>query len=195
MAEKVLAGRISKRSRRRRDAGAKLPPLPPDAKVTKRPLLHPALPSPYAGSSQQKVIYVSTKTPFMSAVKRVEKLLRLSDKRQVQSATQRSKDSQKAKRRSEREADEILGIAKELESAKAKAGDQEQVILKGTGKAISKVMELGLWFQQREEYQVTLQTGTVSAVDDQCGCGRGGWRQCRTINTVLLQSRQTRRAV
>ncbi|KAF2214511.1 hypothetical protein CERZMDRAFT_90348 [Cercospora zeae-maydis SCOH1-5] len=102
----------------------------------------------------------------MSAVKRVEKLLRLSDKRLVQSATQRSKDSQKAKRRSERGADEILGIAKELESAKAKASDQEQVVLKGTGKAINKAMELGLWFQQREEYQVTLQTGTVGAVDD-----------------------------
>ena len=39
-------------------------------------------------------------------------------------------------------------------------------MLKGTGKAISKVMELGLWFQQREEYVVRLRTGSVGAIDD-----------------------------
>lgn len=165
MAEKVLAGRVNKRSRRR-NADQKLPTLPPDAQVTKRPLLHPALPSPYAGSTQQKVIYVSNKTPFMSAVKRVEKVLHLSDKRLVQSATQRSKDAQKTRRRSQREPDEILNIAKQLENAKSNVEEREQVVLKGTGKAISKVMELGLWFQQRDEYRTTLRTGTVGAVDD-----------------------------
>ena len=41
-----------------------------DATVTKRPLLRPVIASPYAGACQPKIIYVSAKTPFMSAIKR-----------------------------------------------------------------------------------------------------------------------------
>lgn len=108
----------------------------------------------------------------MSAVKRAEKLLHLSDKRLVQSATQLSKDARNKKRRWERreDEDEILGIAKEVEKKKKKKGpgsEREEVVLKGTGKAIGKVMELGLWFQQRDaEYHVRLKTGSVCAVED-----------------------------
>ncbi len=39
-------------------------------------------------------------------------------------------------------------------------------MLKGTGKAIDKVLKLALWFQQREEYAVVLKTGSVAAIDD-----------------------------
>lgn len=108
----------------------------------------------------------------MSAVKRAEKLLHLSDKRLVQSATQLSKDARNKKRRWERreDEDEIVGIAKEVENKKKKKGlgsEREEVVLKGTGKAIGKVMELGLWFQQRDaEYHVRLKTGSVFAVED-----------------------------
>lgn len=43
----------------------------------------------------------------------------------------------------------------------------ESVTVKGTGKAIQKVLELGLWFQQREDqYTVKLNTGSVAAIDD-----------------------------
>lgn len=61
-----------------------------------------------------------------------------------------------------------MGIAREVEKKKQKGSDaEEEVVLKGTGKAISKVMELGLWFQQREdEYRVRLKTGSVGAVED-----------------------------
>ncbi|KAI7082934.1 hypothetical protein KC356_g7973 [Hortaea werneckii] len=161
----------------------KLPKLPSNATVSKRPLHHAAIPSPYAGASQQKVVYVGTRTPFLSARKRVEKLLRLSDKRLVQSATtlarQKGQNGRKRKRQDDDATDEIGDIARQVESAKAKrkvggltAGDDEvegageEVLLKGTGKAIPKVMEMGCWFQQRQEYMVTVRTGSVAAVDD-----------------------------
>ncbi|KAI6818808.1 hypothetical protein KC340_g14050 [Hortaea werneckii] len=161
----------------------KLPKLPSNTTVSKRPLHHAAIPSPYAGASQQKVVYVGTRTPFLSAVKRVEKLLRLSDKRLVQSATtlarQKGQNGRKRKRQDDDATDEIGDIARQVESAKAKrkvggmtAGDDEvegageEVLLKGTGKAISRVMEMGCWFQQRQEYMVTVRTGSVAAVDD-----------------------------
>jgi ribonuclease P/MRP protein subunit POP7 len=43
----------------------------------------------------------------------------------------------------------------------------EEVLIKGTGKAVSKVMEIGAWFLQREkEFVVRIRTGSVGAVDD-----------------------------
>ncbi|KAF2769064.1 hypothetical protein EJ03DRAFT_313142 [Teratosphaeria nubilosa] len=136
----------------------KLAQLPPTAKVTKRPLLRPAFPSPYANASAQKTVYVSARTPFLSAVKRVEKLLELSDKRLVQAATTLAtiKGSRKRKR---------AGAGDGGQDVEAAAG--EAVVIKGTGKAVSRVLGMALWFQQREErYKVSLKTGSVGAVDD-----------------------------
>ena len=161
----------------------KLPKLPSNATVSKRPLHRPAIPSPYAGAQQQKVVYVSVKTPFISAVKRVEKLLNLSDKRLVQSATTLVKQNgqKNYNKRKRGDGDEILEIATEIERAKGKrrntgasgrtaegeeAGVGEEVVLKATGKAIAKVLEMALWFQQREQYSVRLTTGSVGAIDD-----------------------------
>lgn len=79
--------------------------------------------------------------------------------------------------------DEILGIAEEVKRLKGRKrkglegglnedGDEdtaagEEVVLKGTGKAIHRVLELALWFQQREQdYVVKLRTGSVGAIDD-----------------------------
>lgn len=42
----------------------------------------------------------------------------------------------------------------------------DDVVLKATGKAISKALGLALWFQQRDEYKVRIETGTVGAIDD-----------------------------
>lgn len=162
---------------------------PSDATVSKRPLHRPAIPSPYAGANQQKVVYISSHTPFLSAVKRVEKLLDRADKRLTQAATTNAKkaDARLGKRKRSADGDEILGIAEEVERLKGvkrrRGGDGfgfgaaedgqdegsagEGVVLKGTGKAIHRVLELALWFQQREEqYAVRLKTGSVGAVDD-----------------------------
>ena len=154
----------------------KLPKLPANATVSKRPLHHPATPSPYAGASQPKIIYVGSSTPFIATVKRVERLLKLSDKRLVQSATTLAKHGGKRKRGG----DDILEIASEVERLKGKKrrgavqvdGEGvesvgEEVTLKGTGRAVGKVMEMGGWFLQRGEvYAVRVKTGSVGAIDD-----------------------------
>ncbi|KAF2724854.1 hypothetical protein K431DRAFT_300719 [Polychaeton citri CBS 116435] len=168
----------------RQNKHKKLRPLPKNAKVSKRPLIRPPIPSPYASASTQKVVYVSQKTPFMSAVKRVQKLLRLSEKRLIQSATTLQRQGGhgfRGKKGGSAEADEITEIARLAEKQKAagrtkkgkgRSGDQdegngnEQVYLKGSGKAIQKAMMLGLWFQQRtSEYTVQLRTCTTGTVD------------------------------
>ena len=144
-----------------------------DASITKRPLLRPAIASPYASSSAQKVVYVSARTPFMSAIKRVEKLLRLADKRDVQTATTHAqKNKRKRRRDDEGGEDEVMAVARGVEEErdrKRRAGgvSGEEVLVKGTGKAISKAMEVGLWFMQRDtEFVVRAKTGSVGAVDD-----------------------------
>lgn len=51
-----------------------------------------------------------------------------------------------------------------------KDGAQEEVILKGTGKAIQKVLALAAWFQDEAQNQlgvkVVLRTSSVGAIDD-----------------------------
>lgn len=97
----------------------------------------------------------------------------------MQGATKLAKDDQRRRRRRGREEDEIGAIAEAVEELKrdhkrqkkSKGGGQEaiteEVVVKGTGKAIARVLEIGLWFQQREEeYQVRLKTGSVSSIDD-----------------------------
>lgn len=96
-------------------------------------------------------------------------MLQLAEKRDVQSATTAAK-RQRQRRRPRRGDDEIMEIAKVAEQQHQldrEDGRGEQIVLKGTGRAIQKVLELGLWFQQREdEYVVRLKTGSVAAVDD-----------------------------
>lgn len=125
-----------------------------DARVQKRPLLHPPIASPYKNQDTPKIVYVSSRTPFMSAVKRVRSLLGHADKRATQSAL-----SQKRKQR----ADPIMTAA--LASID-KDNAPEEVVIKATGKAIEKATELALYFQQQQDYRITLRTGTVDAVDD-----------------------------
>lgn len=144
-----------------------------DASITKRPLMRPAIASPYASSSAQKVVYISTRTPFMSAVKRVEKLLRLADKRDVQTATTHAQKNKRKRRRDDDGGeDEVVAVARgveEVRERKRRAGgvSGEEVLVKGTGKAVSKVLEVGAWFLQRDvEFVVRMKTGSVGAVDD-----------------------------
>lgn len=134
------------------------------ARINKRPLHRPAVPSPYTSSGKSKTVYVSAKTPFMSAVKRVDKILNLAEKRDVQSATAtvRQDNPRKRQKLNGNQSDEITSIAQTLNERQSR----EQVIVKATGKAIAKALELGLWFQQRQQYAVKLKTGTVESIDD-----------------------------
>ncbi|KAJ6092772.1 hypothetical protein N7486_008061 [Penicillium sp. IBT 16267x] len=126
--------------------------LPKYAKVEKRPIPHAPVASPYAGTSVPKIIYVSTNTPFMSAVKRVQKLLRHAEKRAT--ANIDLEDTRKTEQQ------------KLAELAKV-ADKREEIFIKATGRAIEKVLKVGKWFEEKEtEYAVRVTTGSVLVVDD-----------------------------
>ncbi|KAL8823678.1 MAG: hypothetical protein Q9191_005649 [Dirinaria sp. TL-2023a] len=130
----------------------KLPRLPSNARVQKRPLLHPPIPSPYAAASSPKVIYISASTPFISAVKRVRKLLVEIEKRATRSSN----------------ATGTQNLEGSVAGAVAAGGGPraEEVLLKGTNRAIEKVLQLALFFQGQGDVKVRIGTGSVGAVDD-----------------------------
>jgi ribonuclease P/MRP protein subunit POP7 len=134
-----------------------------DYKVEKRPLLRPPITSQYASSQHPKTIYISTKTPFMSAVKRVQKLLLQAEKRSAQSASDQVSSRPKYSASSN---DEITDIERVASIMAAEKYDRDEIILKATGKAIAKALSLGLWFDEKVEYAVRIETGTVGAIDD-----------------------------
>ncbi|KAH0281111.1 hypothetical protein KCU91_g480, partial [Aureobasidium melanogenum] len=140
----------------------KMSRLPKDYKVEKRPLLRPPITSQYANADVAKVVYVSTKTPFMSAVKRVQKLLAQAEKRLAQSAADQVSNRPKYSHTN----DEITDIERVAATMAAQKHDRDEIVLKATGKAIAKALSLALWFQQRVEYNVRIETGTVGAIDD-----------------------------
>ncbi|KAL8772074.1 MAG: hypothetical protein Q9209_002740 [Squamulea sp. 1 TL-2023] len=133
---------------------SKLRRLPSNARITKRPLLRPAIPSPYTSSASTKIIYISVKTPFISAVKRVRKLLDLIDKRAVGKVNL-------GDGRAERE---TLRALKEVDTETRK--EPEEVILKATNRAIEKALGLGVFFQGQGDVRVRLRTGSMGTVDD-----------------------------
>lgn len=100
----------------------------------------------------------------MSAVKRVQKLLLHAEKRSAQSASAQVSSSRP--KYSAAGNDEISDIEKVAAVMAANKHERDEVILKATGKAIAKALSLGVWFQQREEYAVRIETGTVGAIDD-----------------------------
>ncbi|KAI2792498.1 hypothetical protein POX_b02536 [Penicillium oxalicum] len=126
--------------------------LPKYAKVEKRPIPHAAVASPYAGASVPKIVYVSSKTPFMSAVKRVQKLLRQAEKRATANVS--LGDGRKS------EQQKLAELAKVAEK-------REEVFVKATGRAIEKALNVGKWFEEKDaEYAVRTKTGSVLVVDD-----------------------------
>ena len=116
--------------------------------------MHPPIPSPYAGVEQPKIVYVSARTPFISAVKRVQKLLALIEKRDM------GKVSLVAGESSDKEKLEALGVGTTC------SGKQEEVLIKATGKAIKNATQLAKFFQAKEDINVQLRTGSVAVVDD-----------------------------
>ncbi|KAJ5608893.1 hypothetical protein N7528_009460 [Penicillium herquei] len=88
----------------------------------------------------------------MSAVKRVQKLLRHAEKRAT--ANINLEDTRKTEQQ------------KLAELAKA-AENREEVFMKATGRAIEKALKVGKWFEEKQtEYAVRVKTGSVLVVDD-----------------------------
>ena len=129
------------------------------AKVEKRPLLHPAIAPKYAGSSLQKVVYVGTNTSFMSAFKRVKNLLSQVDQRRMQSEYALAKKQAANQSRGR-------GARHTTEDTSVTVSTPEEIVIKGTGKAIEKTLRLGLYLQSQDDVNVQVRTGTVSAIDD-----------------------------
>ncbi|KAJ5338355.1 hypothetical protein N7452_005083 [Penicillium brevicompactum] len=126
--------------------------LPKHAKVEKRPIPHAPVASPFAGASVPKVVYVSSSTPFMSAVKRVQKLLLQAEKRATANIS--LEDSRKSEQQ----------ILEELSKVSDK---REEVFVKATGRAIEKALNVGKWFEEKTtQYTVRTNTGSVLVVDD-----------------------------
>ena len=140
-----------------------------DARISKRPLLHPPIPSPYTNASQPKVIYISPSTPFVSAVKRARKLLAMIEKRAlgpIDLVSSNDSDKQKMQRLGAQMSAARSQASKSNGKGKTKEKEKEEVLLKGTGRAIERVLELGLYFQGQDDVGVEVRTGTVGAVDD-----------------------------
>jgi ribonuclease P/MRP protein subunit POP7 len=133
------------------------PRLPPNHKIQKRPITHPPIASPYAGPDVQKVVYVSRTTPIMAAVKRVRKLLEQAEKRNLQREGVLG-DSKRA------------GSKTSTEQSK-NPRKQEEILVKGSGRAIAQAVKVGEWFKRHAGdgdggWVVNIRPATVKVVDD-----------------------------
>ncbi|RDA84859.1 hypothetical protein CP532_2083 [Ophiocordyceps camponoti-leonardi (nom. inval.)] len=140
----------AKTSPRRQPPHEKLPPIPDGSKVRKRPLLRRQVGS----SSRRPVIYVSSSTPFMSVVNRVQKLL---DKalRDASAATATPRNASLSAR--------VDALGRDDAAASA---SRTAVTISGAGKAIEKTLSVAGWFENKGDCVVEVRTGTVGAVDD-----------------------------
>ncbi|PMD15112.1 hypothetical protein NA56DRAFT_664244 [Hyaloscypha hepaticicola] len=151
----------------------KLPRLPPTQKIQKRPLLHPPIASPRTGSSTPKEIYVSASSPFISTIKRVRTYLSQIESRAAGKITLSSAHKN-------HHAHIKTAIQKGVEKARGGGGEDggngkggkrgrgggEEVVLKATGKAIERLLQVALFFEEEEGVKVEIRTGSVGAVDD-----------------------------
>ncbi|QUC18010.1 uncharacterized protein UV8b_02251 [Ustilaginoidea virens] len=152
----------------------KLAPIPQGCKIQKRPLMRPQL----SASSKSPTIYVSSHTPFVSAVKRVRKLLAKS----LRTAGPAPKNAS------------LQSRVESLKQNTASASDRPPalvVTVAGTGKAIEKTLSLASWFEQEGDCNVCLRTRTVGAVDDivprEAGEGEGEADESRVRKVSCLE--------
>ncbi|PYI07241.1 hypothetical protein BO78DRAFT_313582 [Aspergillus sclerotiicarbonarius CBS 121057] len=136
-----------------------MPRLPKHMKISKRPIPHPPTPSPYSGSSTPKTIYVSSSSPVMGVVKRVQKYLRAAENRATGSLLGSNNKGRGGGRK-----EQIAALAKSQEALK-----KEEVFVKATGRAMERALKVGKWFEgegRAEEFTVRVKTGSVLVVDD-----------------------------
>jgi ribonuclease P/MRP protein subunit POP7 len=141
-------------------------PNAPKYRIEKRPIPRAPVASPYAGSTVPKIVYVSSKTPFMSAVKRVQKLLRFAERRAMTPLIGKRRHSHHHHQQQHRAG----GKGDVLEKCQQRLRE-DKVLVKATGRAIEKALSVGKWFEEGkggggEEYEVLVRTGSVCVVDD-----------------------------
>ncbi|KAM3554958.1 hypothetical protein MY1884_005858 [Beauveria asiatica] len=148
--------------RRTIGSATKLDPIPQGSTLHKRPLIRRPLPA----SSKDRIIYVSSSTPFMSAVKRARKQLDRSLKSGGSSQAARKNASLHAR---------IESLKRDVErDTSANEAYGASVTLLGTGKAVEKTLALAGWFEQQSDCRVAVRTRTVATVDDVVAGGEPG---------------------
>lgn len=123
--------------------------MPLGCKIQKRPLNRPQIPS----SSKSPVIYISSHTPFLSAVTRIRKLLTKSLRNTAAAPKNASTHAR------------VEALQRSTNTAHGNASPLLVTVL-GTGKAIEKTLSLASWFEQQGDCDVRLRTKTVGTVDD-----------------------------
>ncbi|KUJ13677.1 uncharacterized protein LY89DRAFT_145134 [Mollisia scopiformis] len=139
----------------------KLPKLPSNQKIQKRPLLHAPITAPRRGASSQKVVYISARSSFIAIVKRVRKFLSDVENRAAGPLSISGGDKKL-----------LRGIEAGVRN---KSNTRyEEVVMKATGKAIEKLLRLAIWWQEQNGIVVRIRTGSVGAVDDVVDKGTDG---------------------
>jgi ribonuclease P/MRP protein subunit POP7 len=165
--------------------------LPPSQKIQKRPLLHPAIASARTSSQTQKIIYVSSTSPFISTIKRIRKYLTQIEARASASHPISLSRNSAAQVLKDIEAGIVNGKSKGDGKGGEKGVRDEEVIVKATGKAIERCLQVGLWALQQEDLRVEVRTGSVGAVDDvvERGEKEGGEVESRVRRVSCLEVR------
>lgn len=131
------------------------PPTPPDSKVHKRPIDRTQVVrnrgSPV--SPKQRIIYVGTNSAFMGIVSRVRKALDNGPAGVHANASTKG-----------------LPLASRIAALNVPSSSvpaaEEEVLVRGTGRATAKTLELAAWFTRQPDVHVSLRTMTLEAVDD-----------------------------
>lgn len=129
----------------------KLSSIPKNSKVLKRPINRtrvcnrggPPL------SPKQPIIQVGTKSPFMGIVSKVRHAL---DKAPSSRST---KGLPLAAR--------MAALNSATSSSKRV---EDEVLVRGTGKAMTKTLQIAAWFGKQKEYMISVRTMSLEAVDD-----------------------------
>ncbi|OHE99470.1 hypothetical protein CORC01_05270 [Colletotrichum orchidophilum] len=124
----------------------KLPRLPEGSKIQKRAL--PRRQQPVSSKSQ--LVYVSSSTPFMSAVSRVRKQLDKSLKGNAPSTRGLNLNQR-------------IDLLHRDNGTKGRNGE---AIVLGTGRAIEKALSIATWFTEQSDCEVEIRTRTIGTVDD-----------------------------
>ncbi|EWC45339.1 hypothetical protein DRE_00738 [Drechslerella stenobrocha 248] len=133
--------------------------LPKNARLIKTRLPRP-LP-PHRLSADPKVVYVSTRSPFVSTVKRVRKALEVFKAQSKVAVASGARQRRAFHRRQQPEASHSTSSSGLLRDDKNK-----HVTIKATGRAIEKALALGLYFQGQKDTAVEIRTGTVECTDN-----------------------------
>ncbi|KAJ2896849.1 hypothetical protein MKZ38_005148 [Zalerion maritima] len=147
---------------------SKLPSLPKGSKIIKRPLAH------RLGHSPNRTVYVSSKAPLMSLVKRVRKKMdrdgggaRLSSTKGLPLLAQLDNLYVRKSGAGASSSAKTTGENDDAEAGQAAQGSEKhEVKLLATGKAIEKAIEVAAFFGRQPDCLVAIRSGSLSTVDE-----------------------------